>query len=101
MSLLEFIRTGSHRRLRELIDAGADVNTVESNWTPLSFASFLGFDKCAIALIDALADVNKEEGGGIPLVYASMQGHWSVVTLLLENGANVNALNGQGDSALH
>ena len=88
-------------RVRELIDAGADVNSKEGA-TLLSTASGNGHTEIVKLLLDAKADVNaaRKIDGMTPLHTASANGHVETVKLLLGAQANVNAADTDGRTPL-
>ena len=97
--------------VKELIEAGADVNvratvfkhipaSVKSNTsgntvsdvTPLMIAAHDGHTPVVIELIKAGADVNVPRSDGVtPLHMAARKGHEACVALLIQAGADVNA----------
>lgn len=85
-----------------LLKLGADASSTDNNrWTPLMWASKLGWVKSCQTLLDMQAspdDVNME--GDTALHIACKQGHVSIVNLLLENGANLNVCNTQSLTCL-
>ena len=85
-----------------LLKLGADESSRDSNrWTPLMWASKLGWVKSCQALLDMQAspdDVNMD--GDTALHIACKQGHVGIVNLLLENGANLNICNTQSLTCL-
>lgn len=85
-----------------LLKLGADASSKDNNsWTPLMWASKLGWAKSCQELLDMQAspdDVNMD--GNTALHIACTQGHVSVVNLLLENGANLNVSNTQSLTCL-
>lgn len=129
--LFAAISDGNTSRLRELIDAGADVNVVDNHgFTPLQRALQSGNLDAVEKLLLANANVNAETDAGVtpldiaiatnnavavrmllaakanpsrgnPLAAASSQGNLSAVELLLGNHASVNAMDSHGWSALH
>jgi len=101
--LLDTAGKGDVRKVRELLDRGADVNARdEDGVTPLHYAAYYGFLDAARLLLDRGADVNaRDEFGGTPLHYAAGSGHVNVVRLLLDRGADVNARDEDGVTPLH
>ena len=81
----------SHNRAemaRLLIDLGADVNARTSSWRPLHFAAFGNSAKVARLLIDEGADVNaKDIFDRTPLDFAVEKGNDEVAKLLRDSGA--------------
>lgn len=87
-------------RAKELIQAGADVNTkIPGVGSVLLFACSTGNAQAAQALIQAGADVNAiGDGGYTPLMLACSQGNLEIAKMLVAAGADVNAqhiMNGQ------
>lgn len=85
-----------------LLKLGADANSTDNNrWTPLMWASKLGWVKSCQELLEMQAspdDVNTD--GDTALHIACKQGHVSIVNLLLESGASLNACNTQSLTCL-
>ncbi|WP_409152637.1 ankyrin repeat domain-containing protein [Fretibacterium fastidiosum] len=90
-------------RVRQLIQAGADVNAKnEYGWTPLMIAAIENTPEVLKVLIEAGADVNAKDRNGLtPLMHAA--GHNTnpeVLKVLLEAGADAKAKNNEGKTAL-
>ena len=85
--------SGHENCVKAWIDAGADVNTTNSNGdTALIHASQTGHDKCAVSLLQAGADVNHSNiHGDSALFFAASEGHYNCTKVLIDAGANVNA----------
>ena len=88
-------------RLLALIDAGADVNYVDTenmNWTPLHQAGANGHAECVEILLKAGADPRAcdTELGATPLHYAAHGHHLRCVELLIAAGADVYAQSENG-----
>lgn len=85
-----------------MLKLGADVSTKDNNsWTPLMWASSLGWAKSCQELLDMQAspdDVNSE--GDTALHIACKQGHIGIVNLLMENEASLTVCNTQGLTCL-
>jgi hypothetical protein len=89
--------------VKELIEAGADVNVrassksnisgvIVSDVSPLFIAAHSGHTPVVIELIKAGADVNVPRSDGTtPLHMAASKGHEACVVLLIQAGADVNA----------
>ena len=89
--------------VKELIEAGADVNVrasaksntsgvIVSDVSPLFIAAHSGHTPVVIELIKAGADVNVPRSDGFtPLHVAASKGHEACVALLIQAGADVNA----------
>ncbi|MBI4699077.1 MAG: ankyrin repeat domain-containing protein [Nitrospirae bacterium] len=90
-------------QIRDLIDAGADVNiTADNGATPLFRASYNGYTEIVKLLLAAGAEVNavRKDNGATPLLFATQQGHAEVVKLLLEANAGVNDASKDGRTPL-
>ena len=100
--LLEAARKGDARRVRELLDKGANVNARdEYGLAPLHVAAFNGQLDVARLLIDRGADVNAiDELGETPLHWAAFNGHVDVARLLLERGADASVRDDEGKTPL-
>lgn len=92
--LFEAAAGGNVDRLRQLLDAGADVNTSLSNGiTLLAMASFTGKDKIVELLLEKGAQIDKaSQTGNTPLYAASFMGNVQIVKLLLEHNAAITDL---------
>ena len=96
-SLMEAVNLGHEKCVETLIEAGADVNTVDHHGnTPVSESATSNRVNCLKLLIRAGADVNKwNKTGGTPLLRATFKQN-SCVQLLIEAGADVNMTDGSG-----
>ncbi len=95
---------------RELIAAGANVNTTNSaGWTPLFEAVHRGYAEVCEALLAAGARVDQlippnmiaPYHAQLPLAHAARSGHVAVARALLAAGADKDAANEGGWTALH
>jgi len=79
-------------KVRELVDAGANVNVRNKyNATPLYMASAKGETDIVKLLLRAKADVNASPvAGATPLLVAADNEHTEIVKLLLDANASVN-----------
>ena len=84
------------------IDAGADVNTVNSNGdTALIHASQAGYDNCVLMLLRAGVDVNQSNiHDDSALLFSASEGHYSCMRRLIDAGADVNASDDLGWTSL-
>ncbi len=87
---------GKSPRVRTLLNAGADANTITRRGFPvLVYAAALGDSETVQALIEAGAQIDRSNTQGretwTPLMYAARGGHKVTVRLLLEANADVNA----------
>ncbi|KAL8773444.1 MAG: hypothetical protein Q9209_001547 [Squamulea sp. 1 TL-2023] len=86
------------KRLKILIEKGADVNDKETvgGWTPLIIAADQGYEAGATLLLQNGADVDlSSREGWSPLHWACQNGREAVLRILLDHGAKFDA-NGCG-----
>ena len=107
-TLHKAVRAGDADRVRELLDAGADVNVRETSndrlqYTPLHWAAYYGHLEIAEILISRGADLDAEDPSySTPLYLAAEQGHPKVVEFLISKGAKVNVKSARwGYTPLH
>ncbi|KAJ8343731.1 hypothetical protein SKAU_G00310600 [Synaphobranchus kaupii] len=93
---------GEARRVKELINEGADVNVKDfAGWTALHEACNRGYYDVAKQLLAAGAEVNtKGLDDDTPLHDASNNGHFKVVKLLLRYGGDPRQSNRRGETPL-
>ncbi len=96
IQLMLAARKGHMKRVRTLLDAGADANTTTIRGFPvLLYSAAIGNAEIVQALIEAGAQIDLSNTLGreawTPLIYAANGGHKVTVELLLEAGADVNA----------
>ncbi len=92
--MCEACRHGEIRPIRQLLDAGADVNALDSNgYFPLYWAAANGHLKALLLLLKSGANVNQlsRREGLTALHGAAWHGHALLVQTLIEAGAEVNA----------
>ena len=101
-------REGDADRVRELLDAGADVNVRNADkqrlqYTPLHWAAYYGHLEIAEILISRGADLDAEDPDySTPLYLAAEEGHPKVVEFLISKGAEVNVKSSRwGYTPLH
>ncbi|MGI9388739.1 MAG: ankyrin repeat domain-containing protein [Boseongicola sp.] len=82
---------GETTKIRELLDAGADVNELDPNGTPLAWAMFGGQVAAAMLLLENGADPNQQVAGPTALEAAARLGHLELMTMMLVAGADPNA----------
>ncbi len=102
---------GDVAKVKEFIDAGADVNTKGPHgWLPLHYAAFLNHIDVAKLLIAAGTSLEAptddspywtDDVGQPALYYAIEQGPANMVNLLVDGGADVNAKHPNGTTPLY
>ena len=93
--------TGNSQTVRQLIDAGADVNHVDAyGLTPLMYVSHAGHSTVARMLLDTGAAPDPRPHRLGALMLAAEGGHDKLVRLLVERGAQKNQVDEQGATAL-
>ena len=96
----EAAKKGDLAALTAALNAGTDVNMIDSAATPLYYAAIRGHLDAAKLLIAHGADVNAKTKFGSPLMAAAAKGGPELVNLLLANGADPNA-EPESQTALH
>lgn len=88
--------------LRELLDAGADIEAKDSQWTlPLTVAAAAGHADCVKVFVQRGADLDGKRGwGNQPLLMAAQSGHKECVELLLDGGADIEIKDRKGRTAI-
>lgn len=95
---------GNLRRVKKLLDEGADVDFKDVNkLTPLYFAAMNGHVEIARVLLEKGADPNiaREDSLGPPVVRAAYDGNLEMMTLLLDKGADIDNIDYSRRTALH
>jgi ankyrin repeat protein len=102
--IIDAATSGDVARVRQLLDQGADVNSVTSGrypWTPPMNAAFRGNTDVARLLLERGADPNCQDLDSFRAVtLAAADGHWDIVRLLVEHGADPSQGDGYGKTAL-
>lgn len=94
IKLLVAASEGQLRRVRQLINDGADVNyeATHNSMTALQWCTLMGYDDVAHVLLEAGADVNCLNAKfGSALCLGALKGHLKVVRVLLAHRASVVA----------
>ncbi|KAK7866736.1 hypothetical protein R5R35_003156 [Gryllus longicercus] len=102
--LLEAAKEGRTDTVRELLDAGININFADSSgWTPLMWAAKKAHANLVSLLIERNADVNAlTDKNSTALHAASFHDHSGLcVKLLIDAGANVGGRNKTGRQPLH
>ena len=91
-------RRGHINCVKSLIEAGADVNSINKHHnTPIMGAAEHGFNGCVEELINAGADVNSVDlDGDTALMCAAITGKGHCISTLIEVGSDVNIANNEG-----
>lgn len=89
--------------MRELLDAGADVERGASNWSPLLVACCIGFLEGVKLLVERGANLSVHTEDGLTcLTLATINKHRSIVSYLLEQeSCPVVDVDSDGYNALH
>jgi ankyrin repeat protein len=102
--ILKAAELGDVPRIRQLLDEGADVDSVTDGrypWTPLMYASFHGRTDAARLLLERGADPDHEDLDFYrSITVAAAEGHWDIVRILVERGADATKGDGQSTTAL-
>ncbi len=100
--LMKSAANGKDERLRQLIDANADVEAAtDDGRTPLIFAASHGHAACLRVLIEAKANVQAaSETGSTALMLCAKHGHAACLRQLLEAQADSTAVDNSGDGVL-
>jgi len=100
--LFESCGLGDVKTVKELLDAGADIET-RCAWgsTPLTWACVHGNTEIVKLLLERGSCINvKNNSNWTPLLYACLNWKKEVIMLLLEYGADINAYDNYGKSCL-
>ena len=100
MAVLEF----NEKKVKDLIDAGADVNKIDERYgcTALHLAAQEGQLEIVKLLRRSGAKIYAEHSRKEPIVFAAvMSGSTNVLKFLLDEGASWKSRNAEGDTLLH
>jgi hypothetical protein len=100
--LYEAAENGDIEGVREMLEAGANVNAVlDGDGSPLIAAARRGGAEMVRFLVELGADINLGvPGDGNPLIAAAAEGHAEIVALLLDRGAHVDTIVAGDETAL-
>lgn len=106
LDVFEAATVGDTRRLRELLEADAQIVHAWSvdGYQPLMLASFFGRPEAARLLLEhgaSVSEASRNQMTVMPLHSAAAGRHAAVVRLLIEHGADVNARSHGGFVPLH
>lgn len=97
----ESSKDGNYQRVVDILDAGADIDTVATHLTPLGAAADMNCLPLVTVLLGRGANVNCAMGWGhTPLHLACRGGHATICKALLVGGADVTAVNAFGRTPL-
>ena len=99
--LIKAAEHGDTKRVRELLNAGADVNSADQ-WrdTALMKASAAGWAETVKLLLDARADIDiQDKFGRTALMMAAAWGHTRIMELLIQAGADISIGDNDGKTA--
>ena len=101
-SLSKAVSNDDRETVIALLDKGADINEVgKSNFTPLHWAAYYGYDDMAKLLLDRGAKPNVTAGRyGTPLTLSTQYGFTEVVRVLLEKGTDPSMVDYEGKTPL-
>jgi ankyrin repeat protein len=84
-----------------LKEAGADLNILHNDETPLMTASIDGVENLVTALINAGTDLNKQDNAGnTALMTAIMEGQINIAAILIDSDADLDIQDNRGNTAL-
>jgi hypothetical protein len=93
---------GDVAEIERQIAAGADLNALVDNWTPLQKAANSGHVAAIAALLKAGARVDGANShGSTSLMFATEHGHAAAIDALVAAGADVHRTRENGNTALH
>ena len=96
-TLVGAVRTGDIEAIKQHIAEGADVNALQLEMPPLTWATTMGETEAAELLLQHGADINgRNRDGNTALHLAVFLGRAKIAELLLESGADVNTRNDDG-----
>lgn len=95
--LMSAVSSGDLDQVKSLAAAGASLNTLTEEGTPLAAAVKAGEDRIAWFLLSEGAAPDRAPANGVtPLMIAAGEGYRRLVQLLLSAGARVNATDSEG-----
>ena len=97
------IADGNIKSLKELINAGADVDATDNSGVrPLHYAILYGHLEAVEQFINAGADVDAADNSGKrPLDYAILVRDNEIAEILTDAGADISSLPGSSETSLH
>jgi len=98
------IRSGTDNEelMKILAKTGTNINAKTNNGdTPLHYAAYMGYVKCASVLIQAGAHLeDRGQNDSTPMHFAAREGQMDVLTLLVQKGASLDTRDKDGDTPL-
>jgi hypothetical protein len=96
--LVQAVQNRDNKRVRKLIDSGADLNQTSGVWTPM-LAAVAGNNEASLKLLLAAgASIDIRQPDGDTLVHRASGAN---LKTLVSHGADVNATNAKGATPLH
>ena len=100
MNIIDAAENGDIRRVRKLLDSGADPNFRDNRFGVTALIMAWGYTDIVRLLLENGADPNRRDNlGTTALMMAALEGETETVRLLLENGADANLIDKDGDTA--
>ena len=103
-AMIAAAQEGETETVRELLQLGADVDSVTNGrypWTPLMEAAFRGHLDTVTLLVRHRADLNHTDLDAFSAItLAAGEDHWEIVKLLAAHGADLSQRDGYGETAV-
>ena len=101
-NLSEAVSAGNINAVERLLTAGADINEVTAQWTPLHYAAWYGHTRILHLLLQWGGDLFAVDKNKVaPIHLAAQQGHTDIVVLLLTHGVDPDIADKNGWTPLH
>ena len=101
-TLVDYAEKNEIKKLKELLDAGEDINSYDYDKTALHSTCVSNSIEAAKLLIENGINVNLQDRltQAVPLHYCAVYNYFDMATLLLNNGANLNIFDKYGNEPL-
>lgn len=100
--LVSACKSGDLKKVKQLLDQGADLNATVNGVPALIWATNNGHIEVVKLLVEKGADINiQDKDGDTPLIVASLRGYFEIVQYLKHNYAYLNAISKSGKTALN